>query len=100
MREEQVRSMVAKVIAAAQPSPFRFYHLCWWRDGVQCLHAHHTTAPHPIFFSMLGQVLNTGLSSSQWQVVRGRILYFCQVTHLPLDGLSARPERGPTRATS
>ena len=98
MKEEQVRRMATKIIAAAQPTPLRFYHLCWWRDGIQCLHAHHTTEPHPIFLSMPGQVLTGGLSRYQWKLVTGRILYLCEIMDLPLNLLSAPSEASQAQA--
>lgn len=99
MREEQVRRMLTTIIAATGPNPMRFYHLCWWRDGIQCLHVHHTTEPHPVFLSLPGQVLTSGLSRYQWKLVTGRILYLCQIMDLPLNLLQAQSEDGRTQAS-
>lgn len=92
MLEQQVRRVVTETVAAAQPNPVRFYHLCWWGKGLQCLHVHHTTEAHPIFLSVPGKVLTGGLSPSQWRFLTERLTYFCQMLDVSLDGSTLRTQ--------
>ncbi len=85
MTREQIQDIVKEAIRIQQPDPARFYHLCWWQDGIQCLHVHHTTDSHPIFLTLPGEVLTHGLSVYQWQLLTGRIIYFCQMMDLSPD---------------
>ena len=93
MLEQHVRRVVTEIVAAAEPNPVRFYHLCWWEKGLRCLHVHHTTEAHPIFLSVAGQVLTGGLSASQWSLVVERLTNFCRMCWTcPLDTEAPRPE--------
>ncbi len=93
MLEQQVRRIVTEMIAAVEPNPVRFYHLCWWEKGLQCLHVHHTTEAHPIFLSVPGQVLTAGLSPSQWRLLTERLANFCQMLDVSLDARTPRTRR-------
>lgn len=91
MTEKQVRDMLMKAIDAAQPHPLRHYHVCCWQGDIRCLPSRHTTKSHPVFFTVAGQVLTSGLSPRQWRVLTQRIIHICRMTGLTFDGLS--PER-------
>ena len=107
MLEQQVRRVVTEFVAAAQPNPVRFYHLCWWGKGLQCLHVHHTTEAHPIFLSVPGKVLTGGLPPSQWNLLTERLACFCQMLDVSLDARTPqtrsysdqRPVPEPRRVT-
>jgi len=92
MLEQQVRRLVTEIVAVAQPNPIRFYHDCWWNTGLQCLHVHHTTEPHPVFLCVPGKVLTAGLSPSQWSLLTDRLACFCQMVDVPLDARASRTE--------
>ncbi len=96
MMEEQVRQIVAGAIEAAHPHPFGCYHLCWWEDRIQCRQIHHTSKTHPVFLTVTGDVLATGLSPRHWQIVDRRIGYFNRMTD-PAHNESAGPD-GDTRS--
>jgi regulator of nucleoside diphosphate kinase len=88
MMEKQLQRIVTQAISAVRPNPSHCYHLCWWRNEIRCVHAHHTTQAHPVFLSIMGQVLTAGLSADQWRVLTRRILRFCRMADLTLDELS------------
>ncbi|HSV98674.1 MAG TPA: hypothetical protein VLI39_00770 [Sedimentisphaerales bacterium] len=73
MREEVVRQIVTGAIDAARPHPLEYYHLCWWEDEIQCHHIHHTKKAHPVFLTVAGDVLGTGLSPHYWRLLVRRI---------------------------
>ncbi len=94
MTEQRVRHIVSEAIAAAQPNAEKYYHLCWWEGRIRCLHVRHTLEVHPVFFSAPGQMLNDGLSSSQWGLLTTRIMDFCASR-----GITLRPKsRAATEA--
>jgi regulator of nucleoside diphosphate kinase len=78
MTSEQVREIVAQAIAAAQLSPYKYYHLCWWQRKIQCFPAYHTKEKHTVLFSSPGDILESGLSPYQWKLIETRIGDFCR----------------------
>ncbi len=88
MKEEQVRNIAMSAINAIQPHPLCDYHVCYWQGRVRCLPSAHTTKAHPVFFTVVGQVLADGLSPYQWRVLTHRLLHFAGMTGLALGELS------------
>ena len=80
--EEQIRRIVTSAVGEAHPSPLRYYHVCHWQNGIRCLHPRHTRRAHPVFLTVAGEVLATGLSPRQWKVLTRRIIYICRMTGL------------------
>ncbi len=100
MTEERIQEIVKKAISIQKLEPVQFYHLCWWRDRIQCLPVHHTTAMHPVFLSLPGEILTNGLSIYQRKLLTGRITYFCQTTGLSLDAQPTASAVGHTHLSA
>lgn len=101
MTEEKVRQIVTHAIDAARPHPIEYYHLCWWEDEIQCHHIHHTKKAHPVFLSVLGDVLVAGLSAHYWRLLVRRIGRFSGLAERvtqeqPMQNADA-PEDGPDK---
>lgn len=90
MNETKVKEIVAKVIAAANIEPWKYYHVCWWKGKLQCLHVHHTKEHHPAFYAASGYVFADGLTVHQWRLVTDRVMEFCQTRGIRLVGGSTR----------
>ncbi len=96
MTEKQVQNIVAQAIAETPLSREKYYHVCWWQDKFQCLHARHTKEVHDAFYSAPGQVFIEGLSPYQWRLLTERIADFCHRRRIELDACAGQmnSERG------
>ncbi len=90
MNEIKTRQIVAKAIAAVNIEPWKYYHVCWWKGKLQCLHVHHTKEHHPAFYAASGYVFTEGLTEHQWKLVTDRVMEFCRTRGIRLT-------TGPTR---
>lgn len=90
MNEVKVREIVAKVIAAADIESWKYYHVCWWKGKLQCLHVHHTKEHHPTFYAASGYVFTEGLTVHQWKLVTDRVMEFCRTRGIRLTAGSTR----------
>ena len=96
MTEKQVQNVVAQAIAETPLRREKYYHVCWWDDRFQCLHARHTKEVHDVFYSAPGQTFIEGLSSYQWKLLTERITDFCSRRRIVPDTCAGQmyPERG------
>ncbi len=85
MAERQVQNVVAQAIAETPLHREKYYHVCWWQDRLQCLHARHTKEVHDAFYSAPGQVFIEGLSPYQWRLLTERVADFCRRRRIELD---------------
>lgn len=100
MTDKKVRQTVEQAIAEAHPMRERYYHLCWWKGRLQCLHIHHTKEVHTVFYSAPGQVFIDGLTPHQWRLVTTRVMDVCRSRSMTLGGGSARRKaRTPTQSS-
>ncbi len=90
MNEIKTRQIVAKAIAAADIEPWKYYHVCWWKGKLQCLHVHHTKEHHPAFYAASGYVFTEGLTEHQWKLVTDRAIEFCRTRGVRLTVGSTR----------
>jgi regulator of nucleoside diphosphate kinase len=92
MNEVKVKEIVAKAIAAVNIEPWKYYHVCWWKGKLQCLHVHHTKEHHPAFYAASGYVFTEGLTEHQWKLVTDRVMEFCRTRGIRLTTGPARRE--------
>jgi len=85
MTDRQIRDILARAVAAAQPVAEKYYHLCWWEKSVQCHHVRHTKDSHEVFFSALGNIFLNNMSAVQWRLATERIAEFCRRRGIVLD---------------
>jgi len=85
MTEKQVQNVVAQAIAETTLRREKYYHVCWWEDRFQCLHARHAKDVHDVFYGAPGQVFIEGLSAYQWKLLTERIADFCGRHRIALD---------------
>lgn len=93
MTDRQMRHVITHAWAAARPAPERYYHPCWWEEALGCHPVRHTTEPHEVFLSALGNVLLGELSAVQWRVMINRITGFCERQGIVLDLHSGRGQK-------
>jgi regulator of nucleoside diphosphate kinase len=90
MNETEVQEVVKKAIAEANIESWRYYHVCWWEERLQCLHVHHTKEHHPVFYGATGYVFADGLTVHQWRLVTERVLEFCRTRGISLAARSVQ----------
>src|SRR4030042_443882 len=104
MTEKQIQDSVAQAIAETPLSRERYYHICWWEDRLQCLHARHTKDVHDAFYSAPGEVFIEGLSAYQWRLLTDRVIDFCRTRRISLsacsEGSNSKPGPGPCGQTA
>ncbi len=96
MTEKQVQNIVAQAIAETPLRREKYYHICWWEDRFQCLHARHAKEVHDVFYSAPGQVFVEGLSAYQWTLLTERVTDSCSKRRIAMDAYAgpAKSERG------
>lgn len=100
MTEKQVQQIVGEAIAEAGCRPEKYYHLCWWKGRVQCLHVHHTEDIHGVFYAAPGQAFVDGLNSHQWRLVTTRVMDFCKSRGMSLHRRAVRRQaKASSKAT-
>lgn len=99
MTDRQMRHMISHAIAAAQPAPEKYYHLCWWEKAVRCHHVRHTKERHEVFFGAPGSVFLGELSAVQWRLLTTRIADFCRRRGFVLDLHSGRGKNAARERT-
>jgi len=97
MNDRDVKSIVSGAVAAAQPLPEKYYHVCWWDKAVQCHPVRHTKEAHEVFFSAPGSIFLDELSEFQWKLLTERMEEFCRQRGITLDAATGRRQNRAAR---